>query len=136
MQTFSVHLPSQIYKRFQQLAQRKQRSVDDEIIAASENVLGTDELAQIPPEMMEELDQLAFLDNEHLWRVARQTVSEKKTTRIQTLIEKQEAEGLTSSEQQEVILLRQFANRIMLLRAEAAVLLKSRGLDISSLRQN
>ena len=73
MQTFSVHLPSQIYKRFQQLAQRKQRSVDDEVIAALENVLGTDELAQIPPEMMEELDQLAFLDNEHfatLWSYA------------------------------------------------------------------
>ncbi|MCA9930674.1 MAG: hypothetical protein KC419_19450 [Anaerolineales bacterium] len=52
------------------------------------------------------------------------------------MIEKQEAEGLTSSEQQEVVLLRQFANRTMLLRAEAAVLLKSRGLDISSLRQN
>jgi len=136
MQSFPVHLPSQIYKRFQQIARRKHRSVDDEVVAALETALEYDTLTGIPIDVMDELKQLSFLDDEHLWRVAQQRVSEEKTVRIQILAEKQKAEGLTDSEQQEVLLLLQFANRTMLLRAEAAVLLKSRGFDISRLRQN
>lgn len=41
-----------------------------------------------------------------------------------------------ASEQQEMQQLQQLAHRVMLLRAEAAVLLKQRGQDITSLRQS
>jgi hypothetical protein len=48
---------------------------------------------------------------------------------------KQQSEGLTEAEQQEAQQLQRLAHRVILLRAEAAVLLKERGCDISSLRQ-
>jgi len=42
---------------------------------------------------------------------------------------------LTATEQQEVQQLQQYAQQLMLIRAEAAVLLQQRGFDISTLRQ-
>jgi hypothetical protein len=54
---------------------------------------------------------------------------------METLLHKLHREGLTQNEQQEMQQLQQLAHRVMLLRAEAAVLLKQRGHDIECLRQ-
>lgn len=135
-QTVTIDLPSSIYERVQQQAQDKNRSVEDEVAAVVESAVSLgEEWAGVPPDLAEEAAQLKLLDDDHLWRVARMTVPEEKSERMQELTWKQQAEGLTETEQQEAKQLQRLSNRVMLLRAEAAVLLKERGFDISSLRQ-
>ena len=132
----TVNLPDRIYERVQQQAQNKNRSVEDELTAVVETAVSLgEEWAGIPPDLAEEAAQLALLDDEHLWRVARLTVPVEKSERMQALTWKQQSEGLTEAEQQEAQQLQRLAHRVMLLRAEAAVLLKERDFDISSLRQ-
>lgn len=54
---------------------------------------------------------------------------------MQQLVLKQQAEGLTATEAAEAQHLQHYAHRLMMIRAEAAVLLQQRGFDITSLRQ-
>lgn len=134
--TVTVNLPAHIYERVEQQAQDKNCSVEDELTAVVETAVSLgEEWAGVPPDLAEEAAQLALLDDEHLWRVARLTVPAEKSERMQALTWKQQSEGLTEAEQQEARQLQRLAHRVMLLRAEAAVLLKERGFDISSLRQ-
>lgn len=136
MQTITVQLPPNIYRQVQQQAKSKQRSVEDEVVDVIEAALESqEEWAGIPIDVVDELAQLHFLDDDHLWRVASTSVPVEKAERMQELVWKQQAEVLSEAEQAEATTLRQFANRIMLLRAETAVLLQERGHDISSLNQ-
>lgn len=137
MQTLQVNLTNDLYQQVRQRANKTNRSVEAEVIAAVEAFLATKTDAQIelPLALAEELAQLPFLDDTHLWQAARQIAAPEKNERIQELVLKQQAEGLTATEQQEVQQLQQYAQRLMLIRAEAAVLLQQRGFDISTLRQ-
>ncbi len=56
-----------------------------------------------------------------------------KEERMQELIDKQELEDLSGSEKQEVDNISDLFSRIMLVRAEAAVLLKERGYDVDQI---
>lgn len=112
-------------------------AVEDELTAVVETAFSLgEEWVGVPPDLAEEAAQLALLDDEHVWRVAGMTVPEEKSERMQALTWKQQSEGLTEAEQQEAKQLRRLAHRVMLLRAEAAVLLQERGFDISPLRRS
>ena len=91
------------------------------------------EQEQLPADLETELSQLEQFSDEELWRAARMTAPAEKTDRMQLLVEKQQLEGLTVGEKEEAALLSQFFNRIMLVRAKAAVLLKMRGHDVDQL---
>ena len=135
--TVIVNLPSRVYERVQQQAQDKNRSVEDELTSVVETAFSLgEEWAGVPPDLAEEAAQLALLDDDHLWRVARMTVPVEKSERMQALTWKQQKEGLTKVEQQETNQLQRLSHRVMLLRAEAAVLLQERGFDISPLRRS
>jgi len=136
LQTVTLRLPTRLYQQIKQRAYEARRSVEDELVSTVRTSLTTtDDLAGIHPDIATEMAQLTFLDDHHLWRAAQQGVPLEQSERIQALTLKQQAEGLTQSEQEEAEQLRHFAHRVMLVRAEAAVLLKKRGVDISSLRQ-
>lgn len=137
IQTIYLPLPFPIYQRAQQRAAQRQRSIEDELAEVVTQALATDDdFVGLPLDLAEEVKQLAFLDEQHLWSVARRTVAPQQSEQMETLIHKLQQEGLTQSEQQEMQQLQQLAHRVMLLRAEAAVLLKERGQDITSLRQS
>ncbi len=97
----------------------------------------TDDFRQgLPLPLAEELAQLSFLNDTQLWQAACQVAPAEKNDRIQEMVLKQQAERLTDTEAQEVQQLQEYAHRLMLIRAEATVLLKQRGYDISALRQS
>ena len=135
LQPITLHLSDQTYQRIRQRAQATKRSVEDELRVVVEEALSPDAYAGIPGDIAEEMRQLAFLDDEHLWRAAKRIVPLKKSERMQELAWKSEQEELTLLEQQEIEQLLYHANRVMLIRAEAAVLLKNRGFNISELLQ-
>jgi hypothetical protein len=135
LQTVTVNLSEKTYQKVRQLADDRNRSVEEELATVVENALDEDNTwAGVSSNIAEEVDQLRFLDDAHLWRAAQLTIAEEKSERMQFLSQKQKAEGLAAAEMDEVEQLQHLAHRVMLVRAEAAVQLKNRGLDISKLR--
>jgi hypothetical protein len=130
-QQVTITLPETIYERVKRRSQQTQRSVADELAAVVAASLPEEE--SLPPDIEQEMSELDLFTTEELWRAARMTAPANKTERMQVLVEKQQLEGLTDSEKQEATLLSHFFNRVMLIRAKAAVLLKERGHDIDQL---
>ncbi len=130
-QQVTISLPESVYRQVEQLSQAKRRTVGEEVAALV--TASFPEQVVLPAELESKLVQLAQLTDEELWRAARLKAPEEKIDRMQTLVEKQQMEGLTAGEKEEAKLLSQFFNRIMLVRAKTAVLLQERGYDIASL---
>ena len=134
-QQITITLPESIYRQMEKLSQAKRRSVAEEVVAVVSAAL-PEETGQLPADLATELNDLEQLGDADLWRAAQMTAPGEKTDRMQLLVEKQQLEGLTAAEKEEAELLSHFFNRIMLVRAKAAVLLQARGHDISQLIDN
>ena len=130
-QQVTITLPETIYQRLKRKSQLMQRSVADELVAVVTAFLPEEET--LPADIEQELSDLELFTDEELWRAARMTAPADKTERMQVLVEKQQLEGLTDAEKQEAAVLSHFFNRVMLMRAKAAVLLKERGHNIDQL---
>lgn len=128
METITISLPRNAYQQFKHRSQQNQRTIADEVAVAAMAVLPYDET--LPLDLEQEVAELHFFTDEDLQQAAQISATEEESERMQHLLEKQQRFGLTFDEQQEVRLLSQFFNRIMLVRAEAAVLLQKRGLAI------
>ncbi len=125
----TITLPDTVYQRVKRQSQRTQRSVADEVVAVV--AAAVPEQEGLPTDIEQVLSALDLFTDEELWRAARLTAPADKTERMQTLAEKQQLEGLTDLEKQEAAVLSHFFNRVMLVRAKAAVLLKERGREMS-----
>lgn len=130
-QQITILLPERLYQQVEKLSQAKQRSVAEEVVAVVSSALPDQE--EIHASLKAELAQLDQLSDEELWQAARVTAPVEKTGRMQILLDKQQLEGLTAIEREEAELLAYYFDRIMLVRARASVLLKTRGHDITSL---
>ena len=136
LEMVSLPLPPQLYQQVKQRAAKTNRPIEAELLAVVEHALVEDDnWAGIPLDIAAEVQQLACLANEDLWQAAQQIAPQEKMERMQTLVLKQQAEGLTVNEQQEAEQLQHYAQLIMLVRAEAAFLLRKRGYELSTLRQ-
>jgi plasmid stability protein len=130
-QSVTIRLPDPIYQQLKRQAARTRRSIEDElleVVAAAVPV--ADELSE---ELAEAISPLAALDDEALWRAARDRLPPDAAERLESLGQKRQREGLTEAEKQEAATLIQQYERAMLVRAHAAALLKQRGHDVSSL---
>ena len=132
-QTITVHLPELLYQKIAQRAQQTRRSVEDELVVVVEAALPT--LDDVPADVANDMAQLKFLTDSELWRAAESVLTPAESEQMQALILKRQREGLTPAEQQETEQLARRHDRIMLIRAQAAVLLKDRGHDVSRLGQ-
>lgn len=130
MALLELQLPHKLQEALKARATAHARSVEDEARLLLEGALRQSLL----PSEEEQLRQLDVLDDIQLWQVAKQHISEEKSERMQVLVERQQEEGLSPEEVEEAKRLQQHAERIMLLRAEAAALLKRRGHDVGDLR--
>lgn len=131
MRDVIVSLPDPIYERLEQRSQMTERSVGEairEIITVS---WYNEE--KLPLEIERALEQLDYFTDDELWNAARTVVPEAKAARMEELLDIQDLEGLTAQEMKEAQQLSTFFNRVMLVRAKAAALLKERGHDINTL---
>ena len=83
----------------------------------------------------DKLELLNDLDDAELWRLASRQVSTDDSERVQDLIDRYKTVGLAPGEAEELERLRRYGQSVMLLRAEAAALLKARGHDVNPLRK-
>lgn len=94
------------------------------------------DLELLPADIVSDLTQLDYLSDDDLWQAARVQLSQAETDQMQALTLKQQQERLCPEEQKTAQSLTHRYRRTMLIRAKAAALLKKRGYDISSLKQN
>jgi hypothetical protein len=127
----TLHLPETLYERFRQRAEWSHRSLETEILDAVASAASmTDELS---PDLIEALETLEQLEDEELWRLAGKAMSREASQELEALHFKQRDEGLNQDEDAtRAKLLREY-ERTMLIRAQAARLLKDRGHDVSSI---
>jgi len=127
----TIQLPSELYEYLERRAKNSRRSVNEEVVEAI--AIAAQERAQLSPEMESVLDQLNYMDDATLWRMARSRLSEEEARRLEELNWKQQREGLTMEEEEERDMLLWQYDRRLLVRAKAMALLKERGHDISEL---
>ena len=131
VQSVTLNLPSALYARLKQRADRSRRSVEAELlelVATAVPVAG-----ELPADLSEAISPLILLDDEALWRAARSRLAPEAAAEMERMHLKRQHEGLSEAEAQTLAgLVRQY-ERAMLVRAQAAALLKQRGFDVSEL---
>lgn len=129
-QTLTFRLPGDLYSRLKQSAEAAQRSIEEELLELLTSALSDHTL---PRDLAETVASLSSLDDAQLWRVARSQLTDDASRELETLHWKQQREGLGPDERQRAEELERLFDRIVLLRSQAAVLLKQRGHDVSPL---
>ena len=127
----TLRLPDPLYARFSSRAERAQRSLEAELLEAVATIAAAEE--ESTREVAEAVAALELLSDAELWRAARSPLMESDRSRLEALNLKQQQESLTRAEQETLERLLLQYDRAVLLRAEAARLLKERGHDVSGL---
>lgn len=133
-QTLTLELGEPLYQRLQERAQRTQRTVEAEALDLV--VQGVLDLEDLEPALEAAIAELRFLDDAALWQAARMHMASADAEQLQTLHLKRQREGLREGEADEARALTGTYERIMVVRAEAAALLKERGYDVAVLRSD
>ena len=131
LQTVTVHLPEILYRQVARRAQRMRRSVEDELVEVVSTAMP--DMEALPSDIADDLEQLTYLTDAEMWEAARTTLPRQNSERMQALVLKRQGVRLTAVEERELKRLTHLADRAMLVRAQAAVLLKERGHNIESL---
>lgn len=132
LQPVTLSLPKSIYNRLRQRAEQSRRSVEMELLDVVATAMPDNE--DLPGELAAAIADLKLLDDEALWRAARSHLDPKPGAQMEALHIKRQSEGLSESESQTLDGLVRHYERAMLVRAEAASLLKARGHDVSTLQ--
>lgn len=127
----TITLPDEIYQKVKEQSQLMEWSVETGVAAVV--ISSVQEQDRLSPDIKQQLSDLKLFTDKELWQAARMMAPPEKEERLQELMDKQDLEELTSSEQQEVEKISDLFSRIMLVRAEAAALLKERGYDVDEL---
>ncbi len=127
----TLHLESSLYDYFRQRAEHKQRSLEDELLETVE--AAGPKAQELPESLAQAVAELPELADEALWRVARDPLPREAAAELEALNLKQQREGLSRSEEAALDRLIDAYERFLLLRAEAASLLRKRGHDVSEL---
>ena len=130
-QTVTLQLPDVLYQKLKARAEQTHRSVEAEVLDVLAVSVPLSE--ELPVDLKEALSPLALLNDEALWRSARSTFPPDAAGQLEELHLKEQREGLTEAEAEITASLEQQYERVMLVRAQAAALLKQRGYDVSSL---
>ncbi|MGH2593778.1 MAG: hypothetical protein ACRDGG_09720 [Anaerolineae bacterium] len=133
VQAVTLKLPKTVYEQIRRAAEKAQRPIQDVLIEAVTAVAPVAETA--PAALRSALAQMAYLNDAALWQVARTTMTTEQRERLEALHDEQQRRTLTSEEQTEERALLALYRETLLVRAQAAVLLKQRGYDVSDLKQ-
>jgi uncharacterized protein YnzC (UPF0291/DUF896 family) len=129
VQAITLNLPQTVYEQIRRAAEKTQRPIDEVLVEA---VTAVAPVADAAPEWLRaNLAQMAYLNDAALWQAARATMLAEQRERLEALHQKQQREGLTPDEQAEEQALLRLYRETVLVRAQAAVLLKQRGYDVS-----
>jgi hypothetical protein len=125
----TVDLPSPVYEDIRRAAERAHRSFADVLVEAVTAVAPVIDSA--PTNLRSALAQLAYLNDAALWQVARATMAADQRERMESLHQINGQRPLTDGESIENEALLRLYRETVLVRAQAALLLKQRGIERS-----
>jgi hypothetical protein len=127
-----VELPEDLYDRLRRQAEQAQRTVEQQVLQVVATALSSDD--SLPPDVQATYDQLPFLSDEELWQAARMRLSSRSLARMASYNRRRgRGERLSDAQAADQQRLLHEYDRVVLLRAHAAALLKERGHDVSVL---
>lgn len=127
--TITLRMPETLYRRLSAAAQATRRSLEEVLLHAL-RIGSPPSWDDAPPELQPELAAMDRLDDEALRQIAQGRVEPAEMRRHDELLERNAAGLLSDAERVELERLREQADRLMLRRAHAAVLLRWRGHDV------
>jgi hypothetical protein len=122
----TVHFPKPVYRRLQRQAEVLKRSIDDVVVQTLNRALPL-WFDMIPPDFEKKLAQLNDLPVVQLQRLAKGQFSFAKQRKLDRLLQKNRDGVLTTEELARLDEVQLEANFFMLKKAQALVILKSRG---------
>jgi predicted transcriptional regulator len=128
---FTLTLPDELYESIQRNAQATHQPPESMLLRSLSVSLPS--LDGVPAAVAEDLVQLEALDDEALRAVVYETVERDASDEIEDLLEKNRAAALDAAEIDRLDVLRRKANRTMLRKARAAVLLRFRGRHVPTI---
>ena len=130
-QTVTLELPDTIYLPAQRMAEAFRRPLPDVLVEALKASLPP--LEGLPPGLIAELGSLETLDDDALWQVMLSRLPADRQRKLNRLLRKNKTEKMTAADRAELAALQDEADRIMLRKARAAVLLRFRGRRLPTL---
>ena len=118
-------LPDEISARAHQIAESSSLTVEQVLIDHLKTL--TVPLPALPPAEQAELDALHYLSDDTLWTIAREQMPDDVQTQAHELMDKNSRGLITEQECDELEKLVERGDRLMLRKAEAASILRSRG---------
>jgi hypothetical protein len=132
-QTITLDLPDKLYEPIQRIAQATNRSVEAVLLTALQTSLPS--LEGLPEDLTQELAGLETLDNDQLRQILLELVPFDQQQQLEALLQRNQAGELTEAERETLAYLQKEADRVMLRKARAAVLLRFRGQRVPTLAE-
>ena len=123
--SITLSLPDDIASSVRKMAQQSNQTVEEVILSHLKNLPLF--LPPLPIDIQDELSAFAKLSDDTLWTIAREQLPSDVQNRAHVLMTKNNQGGLSDNEERELDRLVQRADRLMLRKAEAATILRSRG---------
>jgi len=133
VQPITLNLPKAVYEQIRRAAKKAQRPVEQVLVEAITAVAPVVDTTS--EKLRTALAQMAYLNDAALWQASRATMSVEQRERLETLHYQQQRQGLTAEERAEEQALLALYRETLLIRAQAAVLLKHRGYDVTDPQQ-
>jgi len=130
-EAITLQLPERLYQRLVNTAQATQRSLEAVVVRALE-VGAPPDWEDIPAEFQADVAALDCLDDAALWQIALGCKTAAAMRRYDELLDRNQAGKLSHAERLELTQLRQDADRWMICKAQAAVILRWRGHQVFS----
>ena len=132
MANLNVYLPDDVYQRLKERAEGDQQTIEAKVRDIVTAAITDD---AIPADLEADLEALKTADDATLWHVAETNrLSRRESKEIEELhFKRGRGEALTTEERLRLAAGMLHYNRAMLMRAEAAALLKERGHNIDKL---
>ena len=129
VETVTLQIPEMLYRRLVNTAQATRRSIEEVMLHAL-RVGSPPAWEDAPAEFQADLAAMDKLDDEALWKIARGRKIGSDMARYDVLLGGNKSGKLIENERMELARLRAEADRFMLRKAHAAVLLRWRGHDV------
>lgn len=127
--TITLHLPALLYQYLRARAEEAHRSLEAELLEVVATAIPAAE--ELSPELSEAVSSLTVLADDELLRVTGSKMPSESAARLEELHWQRQRTGLTESESSELSHLMHLYEKTMLVRAQAALLLKQRGHEIA-----
>ena len=131
-QSVTLNMPEALYGHLKRRAEGSQRSFEEETLEVLASAV-TD-LEELPSDLADAIDGLRVLDDASLWHVLSGQFPEELSEELESL--HGEHHPLTNAQSQRLAELIRRYERHMLVRAQAAALLRDRGHDLTELGES